>query len=115
MHSGFVSLRSALPMNIKARFPSFKVWSKAKSDIDRIAAIWRECLAGSGGPFLFGTFSMADAMYAPVATRLRTYDVTLDLVCDAYCKRVLAHPHMARWMKDAESEIDEIEELEVEF
>jgi glutathione S-transferase len=115
MHSGFVSLRSALPMNIKARFPNFKVWSKAKSDIERIAAIWRECLAANGGPFLFGAFSMADAMYAPVATRLRTYDVHLDLVCDAYCKRILAHPFMVRWMKDAESEIEEIEELEVEF
>jgi len=115
MHSGFVSLRSALPMNIKARLAGFKVWSKAQSDIERIAAIWRESLATNGGPFLFGEFSMADAMYAPVATRLRTYDVRLDLVCDAYCKRLLAHPHMLRWMAEAESEAEEIEELEVEF
>ena len=54
MHSGFVSLRQALPMNIKAHFPEFKIWSKAKADIERITAIWRECLDSYGGPFLFG-------------------------------------------------------------
>ncbi len=54
MHSGFVSLRQALPMNIRAEFPDFKIWSKAKADIERILAIWRECLAAYGGPFLFG-------------------------------------------------------------
>src|ERR1700739_208625 len=61
MHSGFVSLRQALPMNIKAHFPSFKIWSKAKADIERIESIWRECLGKYDGPFLFGEISLADA------------------------------------------------------
>ncbi len=81
MHSGFTSLRSALPMNIKAHFPKFKVWSKAQADIERIAVIWRECLNLSGGPFLFGKPSLADAMYAPVVLRFKTYDVQLDSEC----------------------------------
>ncbi len=65
MHSGFSNLRSALPMNLKARHPGFKVWSGAQADIDRIATIWRECFAEHGGPYLFGNLTMADAMYAP--------------------------------------------------
>ena len=66
---GFGNLRSALPMNLKARHPGFKVWAGAQADIDRITAIWRECFAEHGGPYLFGTLTMADAMYAPVVTR----------------------------------------------
>ena len=54
MHSGFSNMRSALPMNLKAHYPGFKVWIGAQADIDRICAIWRECLTESGGPFLFG-------------------------------------------------------------
>jgi len=115
MHSGFVSLRSALPMNIKARFENFKIWSKAQSDIERITFIWRECLTASNGPFLFGDFCMADAMYAPVVTRFHTYDVKLDPQCEAYCDRVLAHPHVREWTAAARLEKEEIEELEVEF
>jgi glutathione S-transferase len=115
MHSGFVSLRSALPMNIKGKFEHFKIWSKAQSDIERIEAIWRECLDAYGGPFLFGEFSMADAMYAPVVTRFQTYDVPLDKVCQGYCERVLAHPFVMEWVADAKHEHEEIEELEVEF
>jgi glutathione S-transferase len=115
MHSGFVSLRSALPMNIKGHFKDFKIWSKAQSDIDRITSIWRECLGAYGGPWLFGEFSIADAMYAPVATRFLTYDVKLDAVSAAYAKRVLAHPFVVEWMEAAKLEKEEIEELEVEF
>jgi glutathione S-transferase len=115
MHSGFVSLRSALPMNIKGKFEHFKIWSKAQSDIERIEAIWRECLDAYGGPCLLGEFSMADAMYAPVVTRFQTYDVPLDKVCQGYCERVLAHPFVMEWVADAKHEHEEIEELEVEF
>ena len=115
MHSGFVSLRSALPMNIKGHFENFKVWSKAQSDIERVKTIWNECLASSPGPFLFGEFSMADAMYAPVVTRFQTYDVTLDKRCEAYSAAVLAHPFVREWMDAAREEREEIEELEVEF
>jgi glutathione S-transferase len=115
MHSGFGALRSALPMNLKAHFPNFKVWSKAQADIARIEAIWNECLAAYGGPFLFGEFSMADAMYAPVATRFSTYDVKIDSVCAGYRDRILSYPAMQEWAQSAQLEPEEIEELEVEF
>lgn len=115
MHSGFVSLRQALPMNIKAHFPGFKIWSKAKADIDRITFLWRECLNAYGGPFLFGELSMADAMYAPVVSRFRTYDVALDRQTQAYADRIWALPAMVEWREAAMGEVEEIEELEVEF
>jgi glutathione S-transferase len=116
MHSGFSSMRGALPMNIKAHFTSFKVWSRAQADIDRIVAIWRECLKAYGGPFLFGKQpGMADAMYAPVVTRFLSYDVALDSVCAAYCKRVMSLPDMQEWVTAAKKEPDEIDELDAEF
>jgi glutathione S-transferase len=115
MHSGFSNLRSALPMNLKARYPDFKVWAGAQADIDRIGAIWRECLAKYGGPFLFGQPSIADAMYAPVCTRFQTYDVKLDAQCSAYCKKIMALPFMVEWVDAAKVEPDELEELDAEF
>jgi glutathione S-transferase len=115
MHSGFANLRAALPMNLKAHHPQFKVWAGAQSDIDRVTAIWRERLAASAGPFLFGDLTVADAMYAPVCTRFSTYDVTLDPMCAAYRDRVLALPYMKEWTAAALTEPDEVEELDVEF
>ena len=116
MHSGFASMRGALPMNIKARFRGFKIWSRAQADIDRIVAIWRECLKTYGGPFLFGKQAgMADAMYAPVVTRFLSYDVPLDSVCAAYCKRVMDLPAMREWVAAAKEEPEEIDELDAEF
>jgi len=116
MHSGFSNLRSALPMNLKARHAGFKVWAGAQADIDRVTAIWRENLQEFGGPYLLGKKpTMADAMYAPVCTRFLTYDVKLDAKCAAYCERVMALPAMKEWIKDAKAEPDEVEELDVEF
>ena len=116
MHSGFGSLRSALPMNLKARYPNFKVWSRAQADIDRVLAIWKDCLAKYGGPYLFGPQpGMADAMYAPVVTRFLTYDVALDKGAAAYCKRVMELPAMKEWIAAAKQEPDEIDELDAEF
>ena len=115
MHSGFVSLRSALPMNIKRTFPGHKVWTKAVADIERVTAIWRECLTTYGGPYLFGGLTMADAMYAPVVTRFRTYDVKLDPHCAAYAESVLELPEMCEWIAAAELEAEEIDELDMEF
>lgn len=115
MHSGFSALRSALPMNLKGHFPGFKIWSRAAADIERVTTIWRDCLAQYGGPFLFGARGMADAMYAPVVTRFRTYDVTLDRTCEAYAERIMAMPEMQEWVDDAQAEPQNIEELEVEF
>jgi glutathione S-transferase len=115
MHSGFSNLRSALPMNLKAHYPGFKVWAGAQADIDRVTAIWRECLSAYRGPYLFGSVSMADAMYAPVCTRFLTYDVKLDPQCAAYCQRIMALPHMIEWVEGAKREPDELEELDAEF
>jgi glutathione S-transferase len=115
MHSGFSSLRSALPMNIKRTFPGHKVWTKALADIERVTAIWRECLTSYGGPYLFGALTMADAMYAPVVTRFKTYDVKLDRQCAAYSDSVLALAEMREWIAAAELEADDIDELDMEF
>ncbi|MFZ4284811.1 glutathione S-transferase [Variovorax sp. HJSM1_2] len=116
MHSGFSSLRAALPMNLKGHFPNYKIWSRAQADIDRIVDIWKECLSVYGGPFLFGAHpTMADAMYAPVVTRFLTYDVKLEPVCAAYCKRIMALPAMQEWVADAQQEPEEIDELDAEF
>ncbi len=116
MHSGFVSLRSALPMNLKGHYPGYKVWSRAQGDIQRVLQIWQECLSTYGGPFLFGERSMADAMYAPVVTRLHTYDVAVpDTASQAWCARMLALPEMQEWTAAALLEPEAIDELEVEF
>jgi len=116
MHSGFSNLRSALPMNLKAHYVGFKVWPAAQADIERITTIWRDCLARYGGPYLFGTkVTVADAMYAPVVMRFRTYDVQLDPAPAAYCEQILALPEMKEWIDAALAEPDDVEELDVEF
>ena len=116
MHSGFSALRSSLPMNLRSRRPGFKVWASARADIERIGTIWRDCIETWGGPFLFGDrYTVADAMYAPVCTRLRTYCVEVDEVCAAYSAHILALPDMAEWTEAALAERAEILELESEF
>ena len=116
MHSGFSAMRGSLPMNIKGHFPGFKIWSRAQTDIDRVTAIWHECLKSYGGPFLFGKQPcIADAMYAPVVTRFLSYDVSLDRECTAYCKRIMELPAMQEWVAAAKQEPDEIDELDAEF
>lgn len=116
MHSGFSNLRSALPMNLKASYPDFKIWAGAQADIDRIVAIWRECIKKYDGPYLFGDKPcLADAMYAPVCTRFRTYDVKLDRLSADYCDTILTLPDMMEWIEAAKIEPEELEELEAEF
>ncbi len=116
VHSGFANLRSALPMNIKAHHPSFPIWAGVQADVDRIETVWNECLAASGGPFLFGSGrTLADAMYAPVCTRLRTYDVKVGAAAADYTEAVLAMPEMVEWIDAARQEPDDVEELEMEF
>lgn len=115
IHSGFANLRASLPVNLKGHFPGFKIWSRAQADIDRIVTIWNECLEESGGPFLFGARSMADAMYAPVVTRFRTYDVRLAGRLAAYGDTIMDMPEMQEWVAAAKLEPTEIEELEVDF
>jgi glutathione S-transferase len=116
MHAGFFNLRSALPMNLKARYSGFRIWSGAQPDIARIGEIWRECLETYGGPYLFGgSLTVADAMYAPACTRFHTYDVPLDTRCATYRDTILAWPAMVEWTKAALDEADDLEELDVEF
>ena len=116
MHSGFANLRSALPMNLKVQHHGFKVWAGAQADIERVTAIWRECLQRYGGPYLFGAApTVADAMYAPVCTRFSTYDVKLDPVSAAYRDLILGWAPMIEWSNAAKSEPEEVEELDVEF
>ena len=107
MHSGFGGLRSAMSMNIKARFPGRGRTAAAQADIGRISEIWEECLSRFGHhEFLFGQFSIADAFFAPVVMRFRTYGVALAPALNAYCERVLAHPAVARWISEALAETE---------
>jgi len=116
MNSGFANLRSSLPMNLKAHYPGHKIWGGAQPDIDRIAEIWTECIATYGGPYLFGARrSVADAMYAPVATRFLTYDVKLNHPCAEYAQTIMAMPEMVEWIAAARLEPDDIEELDMDF
>ncbi len=116
MHAGFANLRAALPMNLRAKFQSFPVWSAVRSDIARVCEIWTECLERYGGPFLFGyNLSIADAMYAPVCTRFRTYGIEVTPLLSAYCDRIIDLPAMREWSFAAEAEPEHIEELDAEF
>jgi len=116
MHGGFYNLRSALPMNLRARYPGFKVWAGAQPDIARIVEIWSGGLQAYGGPYLCGPrLSVADAIFAPVVTRFQTYDVPLTGPCAAYRDTLLAWPALAEWTRDALAEPIEVEELDVEF
>jgi glutathione S-transferase len=115
MHAGFANLRAALPMDICAHHPGFRVYAGAQADIDRIEAIWEECLEAYDGPYLFGaTPTVADAMYAPVCTRFATYDVELTPAGAAYCATILATDDMVEWSRAARREPVPTE-LEVEF
>jgi glutathione S-transferase len=115
IHSGFTTLRASLPVKLKGHFPGFKIWTRAQADIDRVCTIWRDCLAQSGGPFLFGERTMADAMYAPVVTRFATYDVKLEPRLKTYADMIMNMPEMVEWITAAKEEPAEIEELEVEY
>ncbi len=116
IHSGFTNLRSALPMNLKVKHERFPVFSGARPDIERIEAIWQECLAQYGGPFLFGKApTVADAMYAPVTTRFVSYAVALSPQSTAYCQTIAGWAPMVEWRQAAMAEAEDIEDLDVEF
>jgi glutathione S-transferase len=116
IHSGFYNLRSALPMNLKARHTNFKIFAGAQPDIDRVETIWKECIERWGGPFLFGAKpTIADAMYAPVCTRFITYGVSLAETSEAYCETIMRWPPMVEWFAAANAEPEELAELDVEF
>lgn len=110
MHAGFVALRRELPMDIAKLSPAAQQGvtpsEEARLDIARVQQIWQDCRGrfGKQGDFLFGGFSIADAMYAPVATRLRSYGVALDPVSEAYVNAIYALPAMQEWCAAAARE-----------
>lgn len=113
MHGGFASLRQQLPMNIRSSFPGRAITPEVQADINRIAAIWRTLRASAGpGPFLFGAITLADAAFAPVVSRFRTYGVPLDPTCQAYADAIWAWPAMAEWVAAAGHEPMIIESAE---
>jgi len=103
MHAGFVPLRSVCPMDVVEDQRLAEIPDDVKADVARIDAIWTECRDrfGQGGPYLFGAFTNADAMYAPVVTRFRTYNLPVGPVSDAYCDTIMAHPAMQAWIMEA--------------
>ncbi len=109
MHSGFGGVRGTFPMNIEASLPDvgrehLAKNAQARADLERIDAIWRDALAASGGPFLFGASSIADAFYAPVVSRVRTYGLPLSTDSRAYADRVWASQGVAAWVQEALAE-----------
>ncbi len=105
MHAGFSAVRNALGMDIRARLQA-EITPEVQADIERIVALWTECRSrfGTGGPFLFGRFSWADAFYAPVVTRCVTYSIPLPPVAQAYVDTILALPAMQEWIAAAQIE-----------
>ena len=100
MHAGFAQLRTAMPMNLKLKLKGKPATPEVQRDIDRVAEIWEEArtqFATPGGPWLFGAFSVADAMFAPIVWRFHVYNVALPPVAAAYRDAMLAHPAMQEW------------------
>lgn len=123
MHSGFQGLRSQMSMNVRRRYPGRGRTPESLADIGRIVALWSDCRARydahaaaqvtDPGPFLFGRFSIADAMYAPVVLRFRTYEVELPPVCRAYADAVTALPALQEWIADAEGEAESLPQFDL--
>ena len=111
MHSGFGALRNHFGMNIEAALPEVGARilagePAARADLARVVSLWQDALAGSGGPFLFGDYSIADAYFAPVVMRLRTYALPVPAEIAAYAERVVASAGVAAWIADALEEKD---------
>ena len=115
MHSSFTDLRNELPMNCRKQFAGFNISSSVQADIDRISAIWRKCRTeyGAGGDWLFGNYSIADAMFAPVVLRFKGYDVSPGDIEESYMQVVLNQPAMQEWIEAGKQEKEIIEMDEV--
>ena len=98
MHAGFMALRNAAPMNLRASHPGRVDLDGVRKDLQRVETLWGELLAKSGGPYLFGAFSAADAMFAPLATRLRTYELPISDVSQRYVEAIYALPAFQEWL-----------------
>lgn len=103
MHSGFNALRSQMPMACHSVFEVPDVKDELKKDIERIIEIWGECLEtyGDKGEYLFGNYSIADMMYAPIVFRFKSYQIDLPVVIEKYCQAIINHPDVQDWLKDA--------------
>jgi glutathione S-transferase len=114
MVGGFPNLRTQHPMNVRARYSDFAKSPEVKAEIERICGLWRECRErfGSGGAFLFGAFTIADAMYAPVVSRFFTYGVKPGPVEAAYMEAVWSHPAVKEWVELARAETERLGEYE---
>ncbi len=114
MHSGFANLRTHMSMNIRKKHPGKGRTPEVLAEIDRIVAMWSDCRErfGKEGPYLFGEFSIADAMYAPIVLRFLTYDVEMPAVCRAYSDAMLALPAMREWMEAARAETETLPQFE---
>jgi glutathione S-transferase len=113
MHSGFEALRNQMPMNCRAMGRKVALTDELTADIDRIVEIWSDCYHRYDGEWLFGEFSIADAMYAPVVLRLRTYGINLPESASHYPRRLLRSPAMQEWLAAAECEAEVIDRDEV--
>jgi glutathione S-transferase len=115
MHSGFGELRRAMPMNCRRCIPGKGQTAEVRQEITRVVAIWNECRSrfGAGGPFLFGDFSIADAMYAPIVLRFVTYDVQLVGAARDYAVDILALPAVQEWLAAAAAETETIDTFEI--
>ena len=116
MHSGFLAVRNWMPMNVRRSYPIAVPREDVQKDIDRITALWIEARTkfGSGGAFLYGKFSVADAYFAPVVFRFNTYGVKCSPVAAEYVKVMLAHPSMQRWIADSKAEVEVVDHEEPE-
>jgi glutathione S-transferase len=97
MASGFPDVRGEMPMNYRGRAGRYRPGEQAAAQVARIQQLWSECLQRSGGPFLFGDFSIADCMYAPVHSRFRTYGIELSGDCERYADAIWQQPSVRRW------------------
>ncbi|MBD2201881.1 glutathione S-transferase family protein [Calothrix sp. FACHB-1219] len=115
MHSGFVNLRQNMPMNCRAKFPGKGLTSEVQKDIDRITSIWQEFRQkfAADGDMLFGKFTIADAMFAPVVLRFVTYDVQLDDISRKYAEAILELPAMQEWIEAAKQETEVLSQYEL--
>ena len=97
MHSGFGALRAACPMNLRTGWAGFKPSDAVLADLARIDGLWSRALSRSGGPFLFGAYTLADVFYAPVAMRIAGYGLPVSSAAHAYVAAHLAHPPLRQW------------------
>lgn len=114
MHAGFTALRRDMSMNLRRRLSSTPNWPEdTRADLTRLFALWSDCLKKSGGPFLFGARCITDAMFAPAATRLRTYAAETPPASREYCGAIFSDAAFQDWERGAEAEIWTIEQTEV--